>query len=87
MVDYDDILAPADVHSLIALISALHQAFFQCSKVVMTLLVSIEYPIVVLKAFVVLESLDNISDEKRSQLRELSLEIFTRQASYIQLKC
>lgn len=38
LIDYDDILAPADVYSLVALISALHQAFFQCSKVTMTLL-------------------------------------------------
>lgn len=38
LVHYDDILAPADVHSLVALISALHQAFFQCSKVTMAML-------------------------------------------------
>jgi len=33
LVDYDDILPLSDVHSLVALISALHQAFSQCSKV------------------------------------------------------
>ena len=81
LVDYDDILAPADVHSLIALISALHQAFFQCSKVTVSHLHQFDKSLLsfVLQAFVVLQSLDSISDERRGQLGELSLEIFTRQ--------
>ena len=33
LIDYDDILPSSDIHSLIALVSALHQAFSQCSKV------------------------------------------------------
>ncbi|XP_064652091.1 WD repeat-containing protein 35-like [Lineus longissimus] len=59
--DYEDIVNPEAVYSLLALASCANRAFGSASK-----------------AFIKLESLENMAEEQREQYEELALEIFTK---------
>ncbi|CAH1774582.1 unnamed protein product [Owenia fusiformis] len=63
LTEFDDMMDPADIYSLLALTASANRAFGGCSK-----------------AFIKLESLENIQEERKEQFEELALEIFTRHA-------
>jgi len=59
--DYEDVLDPVCIHSLLALVSCANRAFGTCSK-----------------AFIKLESIENLTKEQRDAYEELALDIFTK---------
>lgn len=61
--EYEDVLNPEDVYSLLALASCANRAFGTCSK-----------------AFIKLESLEELPEELREEYQELAINIFTKHA-------
>lgn len=59
--EYDDIIGPVKIHSILALSSAINHAFSVCSR-----------------AFIHLESDENITEEQKKQYKSLGMQIFSR---------
>ena len=79
LTDYEDVLPPIDLYSMLALTGAAHKAFGVCSKVsACDVHIRIDVNVQYSQAFIKLESLDQLSEEQRRSYQKLALEIFTK---------